>query len=205
MAVSVMRLLVLGAVRQRGRAHGYQVRGDLEFWGAHEWSNAKPGSIYHALKQMAKEDLLLAHETGPSTAGGPPRTEYELTEAGEAVYLDLLRESLRQHDQKIDVLTAGVGCIVDLPRAEAIALLRERIEALETWRTEVDEYWTPQSDPAEWGHIGEIMRLWVHSAVSSAEWTRGLIERLEQGAYVMAGEGEREVYVLPEGEENPFR
>ncbi|MFK4273910.1 PadR family transcriptional regulator, partial [Streptomyces milbemycinicus] len=46
--MSAIRLLVLGAVRQHGRAHGYQVRNDLEFWGAHEWSNAKPGSIYHA-------------------------------------------------------------------------------------------------------------------------------------------------------------
>jgi DNA-binding PadR family transcriptional regulator len=43
---------VLGAVRQHGRAHGYQVRNDLEYWGAHEWSNAKPGSIYHALKAL---------------------------------------------------------------------------------------------------------------------------------------------------------
>jgi hypothetical protein len=115
------------------------------------------------------------------------------------------------------VLLGGSWCLAeddppeDPPRPHVQELqqrvleLNQRIEALETWRTEVDEYWTPQSDPAEWGHIGEIMRLWVHSAVSSAEWTRGLIERLEQGAYVMAGEGEREVYVLPEGEENPFR
>lgn len=53
--MSAIRLLVLGAVRQHGRAHGYQIRNDLEFWGAHEWSNAKPGSIYHALKQLAKQ------------------------------------------------------------------------------------------------------------------------------------------------------
>ncbi|HEY8987049.1 MAG TPA: PadR family transcriptional regulator, partial [Streptomyces sp.] len=44
--MSAIRLLVLNAVRQHGRAHGYQVRSDLEYWGAHEWSNAKPGSIY---------------------------------------------------------------------------------------------------------------------------------------------------------------
>lgn len=69
--MSAIRLLVLGAVRMHGRAHGYQVRNDLEYWGAHEWSNAKPGSIYHALKQMAKQGLLLAHETAPSTAAWP--------------------------------------------------------------------------------------------------------------------------------------
>ena len=47
--MSAIRLLVLGAVRQHGRAHGNQVRNDLEVWGAHEGSSAKPGSIYPAL------------------------------------------------------------------------------------------------------------------------------------------------------------
>lgn len=203
--MSVMRLLVLGAVRQHGRAHGYQVRNDLEFWGAHQWSNAKPGSIYHALKQMARQGLLRAYDTAPSPAGGPPRTEYELTEAGEEAYFAMLREALRAHDQRLDVLTTGVGFIVDLPREEAVALLRERVEALERWRDEVNTHWIPHPTPPEWGHIGEIMRLWVHHAESSAEWTRGLIERLENGAYVMAGEGERPRDVLPDGVENPFR
>ncbi|MEU1786387.1 PadR family transcriptional regulator [Streptomyces sparsogenes] len=195
--MSAIRLLVLGAVRQHGRAHGYQVRNDLEFWGAHEWSNAKPGSIYHALKQMAKQGLLLAHDIAPSTVGGPPRTEYELTDRGEEEYFRLLRDSLVRHDQKIDELTAGVGFLVDLPRAEAISLLKERVAALEKWRAEVTEHWVaPQETPDAWGHIGEIMRFWVHSADSGVEWTRGLIERLEAGAYVMAGEGKRSVDVL---------
>ncbi len=202
--MSAIRLLVLGAVRQHGRAHGYQVRNDLEFWGAHEWSNAKPGSIYHALKQMAGQGLLLAHDTAPSTAGGPPRTEYELTDAGEEEYFRLLRWALTAHEEKPDVLTAGVGFIVDLPRREAIELLRRRVEALEEWSEEVARDWVPPGAPEEWGHIGEVMRLWVHNATSGAEWTRGLIERLENGAYVMAGEGERTTEVLPEGVENPF-
>lgn len=202
--MSAIRLLVLNAVRQRGRAHGYQVRTDLEFWGAHEWSNAKPGSIYHALKQLAKEGLLLAHETAPSPAGGPPRTEYEVTEAGDQAYLRLLREALRRHDQRIDVLTAGVGCIVDLPRAEAVDLLKQRVAALEEWRAEVTRHWMPDDQPGSRSHIGEVMRLWVHSSDSGAEWTRGLIERLEAGAYVMAGEGERASEILPEGVPNPF-
>ena len=130
--MSAIRLLVLGAVRQHGRAHGYQVRNDLEYWGAHEWSNAKPGSIYHALKQMAKQGLLHAHEIAPSTAGGPPRTEYEITEQGTEEYFRLLREALTSYDQKTDVKSAAIGFIVDLPRAEAAALLKERIRRIES-------------------------------------------------------------------------
>lgn len=203
--MSAIRLLVLGAVRQHGRAHGYMVRNDLEFWGAHEWSNAKPGSIYHALKQLAKQGLLRQYETAPSTAGGPPRTQYEVTDAGSAEFMRLLRHALTAIDEKQDMLTSGVGFIVDLPRDEAVSLLKKRIASLEEWRQEVTSHWAPdESTPEEWGHIGEIMKLWVHNADSGAEWARGLVERLENGAYVMAGEGERQVDVLPPGTENPF-
>ncbi|MGW8490134.1 PadR family transcriptional regulator [Streptomyces sp. NPDC055886] len=202
--MSAIRLLVLGAVRMHGRAHGYQVRNDLEYWGAHEWSNAKPGSIYHALKQMAKQGLLRAHETAPSTVGGPPRTEYEVTGEGLEEYRTLLRDAIRSYDQDMDVLSAAVGFIVDLPREEAVALLKERVEAMKGWRDEVTEYYTPEDGPESLGHIGEIMNLWVHSADAGAEWTRGLIERIEGGAYTFAGEGDPFVGVLAEGEENPY-
>jgi DNA-binding PadR family transcriptional regulator len=202
--MSAIRLLVLGAVRQHGRAHGYQVRNDLEYWGAHEWSNAKPGSIYHALKQMAKQGLLVAHEIAPSTAGGPPRTEYEITERGTEEYLALLRAALTAYDQKMDVLSAGIGFIVDLERSEAIALLRERVAGLAAWRASVTEYYTPEDGPESLGHIGEIMNMWVHSADAGAEWTRGLIARIEGGAYTFAGEGDPFVGVLAEGAENPY-
>ncbi|WP_306338190.1 PadR family transcriptional regulator [Streptomyces sp. KL118A] len=202
--MSAIRLLVLGAVRQHGRAHGYQVRNDLEYWGAHEWSNAKPGSIYHALKQLAKQGLLRAHEIAPSTAGGPPRTEYEMTEQGTEQYLALLRESLTMYDQRPDILTAALGLMVDLPREEVVGLLKERVRRIEEWRTSVTEYYTPEDGPEQLGHIGEIMNYWVHSADTGADWTRSLIARVEGGAYTFAGEGDPFVGVLVDGEENPY-
>lgn len=104
----------------------------------------------------------------------------------------------------MDVLSAGIGFIVDLEREEAVALLKERVRGLEEWRTSVTEYYTPQAGPESIGHIGEIMNMWVGSADFGAEWTRGLIRRIEDGAYVFAGEGEPFKGVLAEGEENPY-
>ncbi|KUL60471.1 MULTISPECIES: PadR family transcriptional regulator [unclassified Streptomyces] len=202
--MSAIRLLVLGAVRQHGRAHGYQVRNDLEYWGAHEWSNAKPGSIYHALKQLAKQGMLRAHEIAPSTAGGPPRTEYEMTEQGAEEYLSLLRSALTTYDQRPDVLTSGLGLMVDLPRDEVVALLKERVRRMEEWRASVTGYYTPEEGPEQLGHIGEIMNYWVHSADTGEAWTRGLIARIEGGAYTFAGEGDPFVGVLADGQENPY-
>ncbi|MGW2521632.1 PadR family transcriptional regulator [Streptomyces sp. NPDC001617] len=202
--MSAIRLLVLGAVRQHGRAHGYQVRGDLEYWGAHEWSNARPGSVYHALKQLAKQGLLHAHEIAPSTAGGPPRTEYEITEAGTDEYLRLLREALASYDQRTDLKSAAIGFMLDLPRAEVVSLLAERIRRIEEWRGSVTEHYIPEDGPEQLGHIGEIMNLWVHTADAEAGWTRGLIGRIAGGAYTFAGEGEPFVGVLADGRENPY-
>lgn len=186
--MSAVRLLVLGALRRRGRAHGYQVRADLESWGAHEWSNAASGSVYHALKAMAGQGLLLAHETAPSEAGGPPRVEYEVTEEGERVYFDLLRAALTSRDPRLDLLAAAVGLIEDLPRAEAVELLRQRARTMDEWHSAVAGHLPPGADLDDWGPVGEVVNLWLHTARSRAEWTHRLLRRLEEGAYRMAGE-----------------
>ncbi|MBR8742076.1 PadR family transcriptional regulator [Nocardiopsis sp. MG754419] len=201
--MSAIRLLVLGSVRAHERAHGYQVRSDLESWGAHEWSTAKPGSVYHALKQMARQGLLAADEVAPSDAGGPPRTAYALTERGEAEYTDLLRAALAaDHDARVDVVSAGLGLMTDLPRAEVLELLRRRAGHLEGWRASVVVHHDPHApDHEEAGAVGEVLGFWVHSAESMTAWTRALIARIEGGAHVFAGEGSWRPAGLPDGEE----
>jgi DNA-binding PadR family transcriptional regulator len=188
--MSAVRLLVLGAVRRRARAHGYQVRADLEAWGAHQWANAKSGSVYHALKAMTAEGLLLVHETTPSTAGGPPRMEYELTDDGEQAYFTLLRTALSHREPRLDLLAAAVGLIDDLSRAEAIDLLRQRAQVMDQWRASITGHLPADTDLETWGPVGEVVGLWIHTADSRAEWTHRLIRRLEQGAFRMAGENQ---------------
>ncbi|MCM6776130.1 PadR family transcriptional regulator [Nocardia sp. CDC159] len=187
--MSAVRLLVLGAVRTRGRAHGYQVRADLESWGAHEWSSATSGSVYHALKALTGAGLLRVHDSTPSAAGGPPRMEYELTKDGEQTYLSLLRTALSSRDPRMDVLAAAVGFIEALPRAEAIELLGKRAAAMDEWADSITRHLPPGTDLTTWGPIGEVIDLWLHTAQSRADWTHRLIRRLEEGAFTMADEG----------------
>lgn len=153
---------------------------------------------------MAKQGLLHAHEIAPSTAGGPPRTEYELTDGGTEEYFALLRDALVTYDQRGDVKAAAGGFMVDLPRAEVVALLQERTRRIEAWRSSVTEHYVPEEGPERLGHIGEIMNMWVRTADCEAEWTRGLVVRLESGAYTFAGEDDPFVGVLAEDEENPY-
>lgn len=189
--MQTVRLLVLGALRRRGRAHGYQIRTDLESWGAHEWSTATSGSVYNALKSMAGHGLLVAHETVPSNAGGPPRIEYELTDQGEHEYLALLRGALADREPSLDVLGAAVGLIEDLPREEALRMLRARARSLAQWRSSITEHLPPDADLDTWGPVGEVLSLWLSTADFHARWTDRLIGRLEGGAFAMAAEEPR--------------
>ena len=177
--MSATRLLVLGIVRGYGRAHGYRIGNDLLSWGADEWANVKWGSIYHALRSLTDGGFLLDHNDIPG------RTEYELTERGEAEYMKLLREALRRPQPRPDFLGAALAMLPSLPREEAISLLKQRLEALEAQRDKARAQIDALVEPP---HVRELFGLWEHQAAGGAEWTRGLIERLEAGAYPMAGE-----------------
>ncbi|GAA2719569.1 PadR family transcriptional regulator [Streptomyces luteosporeus] len=168
-----------------GRAHGYLVRSELLSWGADEWAHIKFGSIYHALRQLAKEGLL--HST--DIPEWPGRVDYEMAPPGEEEFFRLLKDALRHGNNRSDMLGAALVLLPALPRQEAVALLRERIASLSVEQEElvsrVDE---AAGERQERAHIRELLGLWKHSAASQAAWTQELIDRLEAGAYQMAGE-----------------
>ncbi|MCE7003989.1 helix-turn-helix transcriptional regulator [Kibdelosporangium philippinense] len=176
--MSATRLLVLGVVRGYGRAHGYLIGNDLLAWGADQWANVKWGSIYHALKQLTKSGSLI--EDFLAT-----RTEYELTERGELEFQKLLRNAFRRPEHRPDMLGAGLALLPALTRQDAIALLRERLAALEAQRDDAEVQLRKSQGPQ---HVWELYTLWGHSADSGIEWTQGLLTRLEEGKYAMAGE-----------------
>lgn len=177
--MSATRLLVLGVVRGYGRAHGYRVGNDLLSWGAGEWANVKWGSIYHALRRLTADGFLLDHDEVPG------RTDYELTGRGEAEFQKLLRDALRRPNPRPDLVAAALAMLPSLPRADAIGLLRERLAVLEDERDKARAQVEGWTDPP---HVRELFGLWQHTAAGGAEWTRGLIGRLEAGDYPMAGE-----------------
>jgi DNA-binding PadR family transcriptional regulator len=186
--VSATRLLVLGVVRMRGKAHGYQVRRELLTWKADEWANAQPGSIYHALKQMAKEGLLEQEADGE-----PGRTAYRLTPDGEIQFQVLLAKMLSQpgeSNQDAYGLAAAVTFMTALPRATAISLLQHRLTELDGQHASVASVLSRGTDWGQPQHLNELFRLWCAQIDATALWARDLVKRLEAGEYVMADDAD---------------
>ncbi|HEV7647990.1 MAG TPA: PadR family transcriptional regulator [Actinophytocola sp.] len=193
--MSATRLLVLGVVRMHGRAHGYQVRRDLLTWSADKWANVAPGSIYHALKKMAKEKLLeeVTDEDGDGDgdgeARGPDRTAYQLTPDGETEFQLLLAKSLSESNESTQGsyrLVAGITFLPALPRARATSLLRHQITELRGRRGGAADLLENGTDWGQPAHVAEMYRLWVTMIDGMLSWLEGLVSRLESGEYVMA-------------------
>jgi DNA-binding PadR family transcriptional regulator len=188
--VSATRLLVLGVVRMYGRAHGYQVRRELLTWSADKWANIAPGSIYHALKKMAKDKLL--EEVGTDVddgARGPDRTAYQLTPDGETEFQLLLAKGLSEADESTQGsyrLVAAVTFLPALPRARAISLLEQQVTQLNGRRANAQHLLDKGTDWGQPAHVDELYRLWVTTIDAMLDWLAGLVSRLEAGEYVMA-------------------
>ncbi|TQL67782.1 PadR family transcriptional regulator [Nocardioides albertanoniae] len=180
--MSATKLLVLGVVHLSGGAHGYQVRSELQSWGAEIWAKIKPGSIYHALKKAAADGLLNEHaEPGNS---GPDRVLYRVTDRGRDEIVELVRDGLRRtHDPTM--LDAAVAMLPMLTRADAIAHVDERVARLEAELVGQAQGWeNPNSDIPE--HVREQADLWAGRARTELEWAKSLSKRLSEGAYTMA-------------------
>jgi DNA-binding PadR family transcriptional regulator len=178
-AVTATRLLVLGIVRGYGRVHGYRVGTDLLSWGASEWANVKWGSIYYALRSLTQAGFLHDFDEVPG------RTEYALSERGQAEFTRLLRDALRRSQPRPDLLGAALALLPALPREEAIYLLRERLASLQEARQKARLQISGWAGPP---HVLELFKLWEHNATRDAHWTQQLIERLESGTYALLAE-----------------
>jgi DNA-binding PadR family transcriptional regulator len=185
--MSATRLLVLGVVRMKGRAHGYEVRRELLSWGADRWGKVQPGSIYHALKKLTRDGLLDAVVTEEGE-GGPDRTVYRITPDGETEFFMLVGHGLTDPQRGVESLSAAVTFLTTLPRAGAIAMVKHRIGQLQGTLTNARYSVESAPEMGKPAHVAELFRLWVVSTEASIRWAEDLLGRLESGEYVMADE-----------------
>lgn len=125
--MNVVRLLVLGVIREIGDCHGYAIRQTLEEWQVQTWTRLRSGSIYHALQQLAKEGLLKSGAPEPGNRG-PGKLTFAISEAGEVEFYDQLRQALASFD--LIELSAGIAFVGCLPTDEAEHLISGTIGRL---------------------------------------------------------------------------
>lgn len=114
-------MLVLGFLKTRGPAHGYEILRQAQAMNVEAWADVSIGSLYHALRTMTAAGLLEVARV--ERAGNyPSRRVYALTDAGRRELATLLDAALTDTSLPPDpfdiALTAGLGRDLDkLPAA----------------------------------------------------------------------------------------
>lgn len=178
--MSASRLLILGVLRFKQPAHGYEIRRELESWGAEQWANIAYGSIYHALSKMGEEGLLKPVET-ERVNNKPARTSYAVTETGEQEFQRLLREFWWEYKPVIDPFQVALTFMNAMPQDELLSALRYRANL---YRSAVEGFEYGIRSKAMAGaprHIAENLRLVVVQCEAAAEWAEQAIEKVERG------------------------
>ncbi|MEU7902665.1 PadR family transcriptional regulator [Actinoplanes sp. NPDC049118] len=187
--MSATRMMILGLVQWMQPVHGYDVRRELLSWSADKWANVQPGSIYHALRKLADEELL--REVATEQVGSrPARTTYEITEKGAAEFTSLLRGNWWSIATPPDPFMAAFSFLPAMPRTEAAAALRNRATQLgagnEQLRAAISADWARDKPP----FVTWMWELSMERSEAEIRWCGRIAELIESGeSYLPANSG----------------
>lgn len=179
---SVARLALLG-VLARGPAHGYQIKATLARWDMHWWADIQPGSIYSGLRRLEEDGFARVAETG-KTGNRPAHRVYEITDEGRSQFRSMLRDAwvdTTRYSRPVDI---AVSFFDELPRAEIVPLLTERVDRLKliesAFLVEPD---LPNSGPAQRAVVQDLRDHERRLLRTEIDWTEQLINRMRKKVY----------------------
>jgi DNA-binding PadR family transcriptional regulator len=172
------RLVILGLLRERP-LHGYEIKHVIEKHMG-DWTNIAFGSIYFGLKKLSEEGFV--EKVGTEQQGGrPSRTIYQITEAGRAEFLRLLREVWRRLERHYYATDIGLAFIEAVPIEEVKGYLKDRLVELEEILQHLDEH--REETLAMAGIPRKAAAVFEHSRVhfvAEMAWTRDLLSEIEE-------------------------
>ncbi|GAB16927.1 putative PadR family transcriptional regulator [Gordonia effusa NBRC 100432] len=123
-----LAVLVLGLVIERPM-HPYEMVQTAMARHEDRLANIRPGSLYHAVSRLEGQGHVRIHDV-EREGNRPERTVYAITPAGRRAYLQAVTMMLGSHRPEFPQLFMALALAHDLPRAEVIELLDERLAAM---------------------------------------------------------------------------
>jgi DNA-binding PadR family transcriptional regulator len=166
-------LLILGLLRKQ-EMHGYQIT-ELIDRNLSVCTDLKKSLAYFLLDKMAGEGWISFEETREGKR--PVKRVYRLTEKGEAEFQRLLRENLAGYHRATFGSDTGVAFLDTLPAAEAIQLLRQRLEMIRQIQAGY------RDNPHQQGPIAWVVEHQQRHLQAEVDWVSTLIERISEKKY----------------------
>jgi len=173
------RLVILGLLREQP-LHGYEIKQIIEEHMG-DWTSIAFGSIYFALGKLSEEGMIAMVAT-EKAGNRPSRSIYQVTEAGRAEFMRLLREVWSEPERQYFTIDVALAFMNALPAQEVKGYLQKRLAQLEEAQHYLaghqQEQMSQPNVPASAVAIFEHAR--AHAGAELA-WTKELLEKMERG------------------------
>lgn len=175
------RLVILGLLRERP-LYGYELKQIIEEHMG-DWTNIAFGSIYFALGKLAEEGFVTQVAT-EQEGRRPSRTVYQITDAGRAEFLRLLREVWREIERHYYTIDIGLAFMEALPVEEIKGCLEGRIAQLKGIVQHIGEHQAEQmAQPEVPTTAAAVFDHGLAHFQAELDWTRNLLVKVEEGVY----------------------
>ncbi len=176
---NLLALALLATLAQRPM-HPYEMASVLRAQGKDNSIKINWGSLYTVVQNLEKHGYVRATET-TRQGGRPERTVYAITDAGRTELHDWMRELIGTPEREFSSFEAALSVVGVLPPDEAIALLTQRLEALDK---DLAEQRAMLREAAETLPRVLLIESEYHLAVRGAEadWVRSLLADVTDGS-----------------------
>lgn len=125
-----LALTVLALLAEQSM-HPYEIASEIRIRGIEYSVRLNYGSLYSVVDALRDAGLITAQET-VRAGKRPERTVYAITDAGYAEMAERLRALLGTAEREYPLFAAGLSFVDRIPQEEAVQLLRQRVEEVET-------------------------------------------------------------------------
>lgn len=165
------KLLLLGILKQ-SEMHGYQLYDFIE-QNLTTCTTLKKPSAYFLLGKMEQEGLVQVAEQ--RVGNRPPRKVYGLTEKGEQLFEQWLKENLSQYTPTIFPGDIGIAFLDQIPIEQGISLLQNRLQKMQAHLAELE------SLPPHPGSAAYLIRHQIHHLSHEIQWLKDVLQELQAG------------------------
>jgi DNA-binding PadR family transcriptional regulator len=174
--VSAIRLFILGTLATSGPLHGHQIRQQAQADRTDRYTDIQVGSLYGALKRMAREGLVREVRT-ERVGNRPERTVFEITPEGRHALSAIREEILQKTSLPHDPFDLALKQARDMAEEDLAQIVADRLAALRaqelSWRHQAE-----RADP----YLNEaermITRHLIDRAATEVRWHEELLNQI---------------------------
>jgi DNA-binding PadR family transcriptional regulator len=174
--MSAIRLFILGTLAASGPLHGHQIRNQAQADRTEMYTDIQAGSLYGALKRMAREGLVREVRT-ERVGNRPERTVYEITAEGSQALAAIRDGILRKISLPHDPFDLALKQSRDMAEEDLAQIVADRLAVLRAEELSMRHH-AERADP----HLNEAERMLTRHVIdrtaAEVRWHEELLNRV---------------------------